>query len=62
MSPLVEVLRDIAVFASVVLVAMAAGGLMLFGAAYLIDCCQRRKALRNVQNLKRRRRIYDQKY
>lgn len=62
MNPILDVLRDIAVFAAVVLASMAVGGLMLFGAAYLIDCCQRRKALRNVQNLKRRRRIYDQKH
>lgn len=55
MSPALDVLRDIAVFVAVVLVAMAAGGTMFFGAAYLIDCCQRRKALRNVKNLKRRR-------
>lgn len=55
MSPALNAMRDIAVFVAVVLVAMAAGGLMFFGAAYLIDCCQRRKALRNVQNLKRRR-------
>lgn len=55
MSPVFESLRDITVFVAVVLVAMVAGGLMFFGAAYFIDCCQRRKALRNVQNLKRRR-------
>ena len=55
MNPALNALRDIAVFVAVVLVAMAAGGLMFFGAAYFIDCCQRRKALRNVQNLKRRR-------
>lgn len=60
MSPALEVLRDIAVFVAVVLVSMAVGGVALYGAAYLIDCCQRRKALRNVQNLKRRR-MYDQK-
>lgn len=55
MSPALDALRDIAVFVAVVLVSMAVGGLMLFGAAYVIDCCQRRKALRNVRNLKRRR-------
>ena len=55
MNPILEVLRDIAVFAAVVLLAMIVGGLLLFGAAYVIDCCQRRKALRNVQKLKRRR-------
>ena len=55
MSPALNALRDIAVFVAVVFMAMAAGGLMFFGAAYFIDCCQRRKALRNVQNLKRRR-------
>ena len=55
MGTALEALRDIAVFVAVGLVSMAAGGLMFFGAAYFIDCCQRRKALRNIKNLKRRR-------
>ena len=55
MRPALDSLRDIAVFVAVVLVSMAVGGLMLFGTAYVIDCCQRRKALRSVRNLKRRR-------
>ena len=55
MGTALEALRDIAVFVAVGLVSMAAGGLMFFGAAYFIDCCQRRKALRNVKIMKRRR-------
>lgn len=40
MGTALEAMRDMAVFVAVCLVAMTAGGMMFFGAAYFIDCFQ----------------------